>query len=79
MIFCLQPRRLCPRLTASKERKNAALEAIAKCLTEEQDLILAANRRLDIEAFPAVSTGEVMIDRLTLTPDRIAGMAQGCA
>ena len=64
-----------PALTASKERKNAALEAIAKCLTEEQDLILAANR-LDIEASRS-KYGEVMIDRLTLTPDRIAGMAQG--
>jgi glutamate-5-semialdehyde dehydrogenase len=64
-----------PALTASKERKNAALEAIACRLITEQDAILAANRA-DVEASRS-KYGEVMIDRLTLTPDRIAGMAQG--
>ena len=64
-----------PALTASKERKNAALEAIACRLIKEQDAILAANRA-DVEASRS-KYGEVMIDRLTLTPDRIAGMAQG--
>ena len=64
-----------PALTASKERKNAALEAIAQRLLAEQDAILAANRA-DVEA-SRDKYGEVMIDRLTLTPERIAGMAQG--
>ena len=64
-----------PALTASKERKNAALEAIAVRLVQEQDAILEANS-LDIEASRS-KYGEVMIDRLTLTPERIAGMAQG--
>ncbi len=64
-----------PALTDSKERKNAALEAIAKRLKAEQDLILAANG-LDIEASRS-KYGDVMIDRLTLTPERIDGMAQG--
>ena len=64
-----------PALTASKERKNAALEAIACRLTAEQDAILEANRA-DVEASRS-KYGEVMIDRLTLTPERIAGMAQG--
>ena len=64
-----------PALTASKERKNAALEAIAVRLLSEQDEILAANRE-DVEASRS-KYGEVMIDRLTLTPDRIAAMAQG--
>ena len=64
-----------PALTASKERKNAALEAIAQRLLSEQEEILAANRA-DVEASKD-KYGEVMIDRLTLTPERIAGMAQG--
>ena len=64
-----------PALTASKERKNAALEAIASRILAEQDAILEANRA-DVEASRS-KYGEVMIDRLTLTPERIAGMAQG--
>ena len=64
-----------PALTASRERKNAALAAIADRLLAEQEQILAANR-LDIEA-SRDRYGSVMIDRLTLTPERIAGMAQG--
>ena len=38
-----------PALTASRERKNAALEAIASRLLAEQDAILEANRA-DVEA-----------------------------
>ena len=64
-----------PALTASRERKNAALEAIAARLLSEQEDILAANRE-DVEASRS-KYGEVMIDRLTLTPERIEGMAQG--
>ncbi len=62
-------------LTGSRERKNAALEAIAQRLVTEQEDILAANRE-DVEASRS-KYGDVMIDRLTLTPERIAGMAQG--
>ena len=62
-------------LTGARERKNAALEAIAKRLVTEQEDILAANRE-DVEASRS-KYGDVMIDRLTLTPERIAGMAQG--
>lgn len=64
-----------PLLTASKERKNAALLAIADRLIAEQDEILAANR-LDVEGAKD-RYGDVMMDRLTLTPARIEGMAQG--
>lgn len=62
-------------LTSSRERKNAALEAIARRLVTEQEDILAANRE-DVEASRS-KYGEVMIDRLTLTPARIEAMAQG--
>ena len=71
----LETRAALPALTASHERKNTALAAIADRLLAEQDNILAANR-LDIEA-SRDRYGSVMIDRLTLTPERIAGMAQG--
>ena len=71
----VETRSALPALTASRERKNAALAAIADRLLAEQEQILAASR-LDIEASRA-RYGSVMIDRLTLTPERIAGMAQG--
>ena len=71
----VETRAALPALTASKERKNAALEAIASRLVSEQEEILAANRA-DVEAAKD-RYGDVMIDRLTLTPERIAGMAQG--
>lgn len=64
-----------PTLTASRERKNAALRSIADRLLAEQDAILGANRA-DVDA-ARERYGDVMIDRLTLTPARIAGMAQG--
>ena len=61
------------RLTPAE--KNAALNAMADALLSQQDAILAANA-LDLEAAKEhIST--VMLDRLRLTPQRIAGMAQG--
>jgi len=60
------------------EKKNAALAAMASALIEATDNILAANAQ-DVEA-SREKLGEVMVDRLTLTPARIEGMAQGmCA
>ena len=64
-----------PFLTASRERKNAALLAVADRLEREQEEILRANR-LDVEGAKD-RYGEVMMDRLTLTPARIAAMASG--
>ena len=64
-----------PCLTASREQKNAALLAIAERLIAEQAEILEANR-LDVEG-ARDRYGEVMMDRLTLTPARIDAMAQG--
>ena len=57
------------------QEKNAALEAMAAALEAEQEAILAANS-LDLEAAKG-SVSDVMLDRLLLTPARIAGMAQG--
>lgn len=57
-------------------QKNAALEAIAELLTEKQDLWLAANAE-DVAAAAAAGMRPAMLDRLTLTKDRIAGIVEG--
>ena len=57
------------------EEKNAALTAMAKALTDHQEEILAANAQ-DMAAAKGV-VSDVMLDRLLLTPQRIAGMAKG--
>ena len=59
----------------STEQKDAALFAAADALEEATDEILAANAQ-DIEA-AREKISPVMLDRLTLTPERIAGMARG--
>ena len=56
-------------------QKNAALNAMADALVQYEDKILAANA-LDLEAAKG-TLSDVMLDRLLLTPARIAGMAQG--
>ena len=60
---------------ASPEQKNLALEKIADRLLSEQENILRANAE-DIEA-SRDRLGPIMIDRLSLSPERIAGMASG--
>ncbi len=62
-------------LTGARAKKNEALERIAARLESECAAILEANR-LDVEA-ARTAYGDVMLDRLTLTPERIAGMARG--
>ena len=56
--------------------KNRALEAIADILTERQDEWLAANAE-DIAAAKETGMRSAMLDRLTLTPARIAGIVDG--
>ena len=57
------------------EQKNAALYAMADALVAHTATILAANAE-DVEAARA-SLSAVMVDRLALTAERIAGMADG--
>ena len=57
------------------EQKNAALNAMAQALLSQEAAILAANA-LDLEAAKE-HISPVMLDRLRLTPARIAGMADG--
>lgn len=59
----------------STQRKNEALLAMADALEAEQAAILAANAQ-DLEAAQG-HIGDVMLDRLRLTPARVAAMAQG--
>ena len=61
--------------TLSTERKNAALLAMAAGLEAETDSILAANAK-DVEA-ARNTMNPVMLDRLTLTEERIRAMADG--
>ena len=61
------------RLTT--QQKNAALHAMADALIANQAAILQANAA-DLEAAKG-TVSDVMLDRLLLTPARIAGMAQG--
>ena len=57
-------------------KKNEALEAIAAILTARQDEWLAANA-LDVAAAKESGMRSAMLDRLTLTPARIAGIVEG--
>jgi glutamate-5-semialdehyde dehydrogenase len=56
--------------------KDAALLAMADALVQAEAQILAANAE-DLEAGRAAGTSEALLDRLALTPDRLAAMADG--
>ena len=60
---------------ASPEEKNRILLAMADALQQETDSILAANEQDMDKARGRIS--EVMLDRLSLDPARIDGMADG--
>lgn len=62
--------------TAGTTLKNQALEAMAAALIGKTDRILAANAQ-DMEVAAASGMRDSMLDRLRLTPERIAGMADG--
>ena len=57
--------------TAGTTRKNEALSAIAEILSERQDEWLAANAA-DVAAAKEAGMIPSMLDRLTLTPQRVA-------
>ena len=60
---------------ASTAAKNAALTAMAAEIRARRAELLAANAR-DLEAARARGTGGAMLDRLTLDPARLAGIAR---
>jgi glutamate-5-semialdehyde dehydrogenase len=60
----------------SRGQKDAALRAMADGVLDATDAVLAANAQ-DIAAGRADGTSEALLDRLTLTPERVAAMADG--
>ncbi len=62
--------------TLTRARKDAALLAMADALADAEGALLEANAR-DVAAARESGTSDALIDRLTLTPARIAGMVDG--
>ena len=62
--------------TATRERKDAALRAMAGALEEACDDVLRANDE-DVTRAEQAGTPANIVDRLRLTPERVAGMAEG--
>ena len=60
---------------ANRAWKDLGLQEIGKNLVAKRDLILAANAG-DVAAGRAKGTSAAMLDRLTLTPERIEGLAE---
>ncbi len=60
----------------STDQKNRALEAMAAKLEESEDEIRQANR-LDLAAGKESGLSGAMLDRLEVTPERLAAMARG--
>lgn len=60
----------------SKPVKNACLLALASNLVEQTDKILEANKK-DLENGKANNMPESLLDRLSLSADRIEGIAEG--
>src|SRR4051794_5086746 len=56
--------------------RDAALEAIAAALESRVDEILEANA-LDVKAGEEAQLSSALLDRLRLTPERVAGIARG--
>lgn len=62
--------------TLDTARKNAALTRAAESLKKERDKLLSANEK-DCERAKKNGMTEGLLDRLTLTPQRIDAMAEG--
>jgi glutamate-5-semialdehyde dehydrogenase len=61
---------------ATRAQKDAALHAMAESLLAHEDEILAANAE-DVARAESGGTPPNIVDRLRLTPDRLAAMADG--
>ncbi|HJV15737.1 MAG TPA: glutamate-5-semialdehyde dehydrogenase [Propionibacteriaceae bacterium] len=62
--------------SATRATKDAALLAMADALAKSETAILEANQR-DVSQAEVNGTSAAIIDRLRLSPDRIAGMVDG--
>ncbi len=61
---------------ATRAIKDAALHSMADALAKAETAVLDANAS-DVEAATQNGTGDAVIDRLRLTPERIAAMVEG--
>ena len=61
---------------AGTAEKNAALEAMAQALLERREELLSANRA-DLEEARKGGMGRALLDRLTLTEERLRGIVEG--
>lgn len=59
----------------STETKNAALTAMAKAIIDETPHILSENQK-DLESGKINGVGQALLDRLTLTQQRLAGISE---
>src|ERR1700760_1822750 len=74
---CIAAKRAARTLaSAPTAAKDAALAATARLLDERTEAILEANAA-DLTDERAVGLTDALRDRLTLTPERVAGMAEG--
>ncbi|SEQ07862.1 glutamate-5-semialdehyde dehydrogenase [Microlunatus flavus] len=62
--------------TATRAQKDAALHAMADALTKAETAVLEANAA-DVARAEEAGTAASLVDRLRLTPDRVAGMVDG--
>jgi len=60
----------------STDIKNTLINDMSEQLIEDSDLILKANKK-DLDSAKELDLPEALVDRLTLTKDRIAGMSSG--
>ncbi|SHJ85235.1 glutamate-5-semialdehyde dehydrogenase [Hespellia stercorisuis] len=56
--------------------KNEGLRAVAEALREQGSFLMSENEK-DVQAAQTAGMSEALVDRLRLTKDRIAGMAEG--
>ncbi|MGZ4202555.1 MAG: glutamate-5-semialdehyde dehydrogenase [Thermoleophilaceae bacterium] len=74
--ICAGAKRASRRLAQlDTDTRNAALQAMAAALEERMDEVLEANAR-DMEAGREAELHSSLLDRLLLTPERIAGIAR---
>ena len=62
--------------TATRARKDAALHAMADALAKAETAVLEANGS-DVARAEQSGTSAALVDRLRLTPERVAGMVDG--
>ena len=75
-IMGMQAKTASRQLAVAGEKKNDALKAIAKALTENTAAIMAANQ-VDLDNGKANGLSAALLDRLKLDEGRIKGVADG--